>query len=81
MDANKFTQKSLQAVQSAQNLAVEYGNPELTALHLALALMDRDGLNYRIVGRMRTGWHPPSRTPWSVSPGRRAVLSRMQRLP
>ena len=51
MDANKFTQKSLQAVQSAQNLAVEYGNPELTALHLALALMDRDGLNYRIVGR------------------------------
>ncbi len=51
MDANKFTQKSLQAVQQAQNLAVEYGNPELCALHLALALLDRDGLDYRIVGR------------------------------
>ena len=51
MDANKFTQKSLQAIQSAQSLAAEYGNPELTALHLACALLDREGLNYRIVGR------------------------------
>ena len=51
MDANKFTQKSLQAVQNAQNLAAEYGNPELTALHLASALMERDGLCSRIVGR------------------------------
>ena len=51
MDANKFTQKSLQAVQNAQNVASEYGNPELTALHLALALMDKDGLCYRIVKR------------------------------
>ena len=51
MDANKFTQKSLQAVQSAQNTAIEYGNPELTALHLALALLDKDGLCYRIIGR------------------------------
>ena len=51
MDANKFTQKSLQAVQSAQNKAVEYGNPELTVLHLALALMERDGLVFRILKR------------------------------
>ena len=51
MDANKFTQKSLQAVQQAQNTAAEYGNPELTALHLALALLERDGLDLRIVGR------------------------------
>ena len=45
MDANKFTQKSLQAVQRAQSIAMEYGNPELTALHLALALLERDGLD------------------------------------
>ena len=51
MDANKFTQKSLQAVQRAQSIAMEYGNPELCALHLAYALMDRDGLDYRIVAR------------------------------
>ena len=51
MDAEKFTQKSLQAVQQAQNFAEEYGNPELTALHLALALLEKDGLCRRIVTR------------------------------
>ncbi len=51
MDANKFTQKSLQAIQSAQSAAVEYGNPELTALHIAYALMERDGLVFRILKR------------------------------
>ena len=51
MDANKFTQKSLQAVQNAQNTAVGYGNPELTALHIAYALMERDGLIFRILKR------------------------------
>ena len=51
MDANKFTQKSLQAIQSAQSAAVEYVNPELTALHIAYALMERDGLVFRILKR------------------------------
>ena len=51
MDANKFTQKSLQAIQNAQSAAVEYGNPELTALHIAYALMERDGLVFRILKR------------------------------
>ena len=51
MDANKFTQKSLQAIQSAQSAAVEYGNSELTALHIAYALMERDGLVFRILKR------------------------------
>ena len=51
MDANKFTQKSLQAVQRAQNLAAEYGNPELTALHLAAALLEKDGLCRSILTR------------------------------
>ena len=51
MDANKFTQKSLQAVQNAQNVALEYGNAEVTTLHLAYALSEKDGLNYRILCR------------------------------
>ncbi len=51
MDANKFTQKSIQAIQTAQNTAVEYGNAELSTLHLADALMEKDGLVFRILLR------------------------------
>ncbi len=51
MDANKLTQKSLQAMQGAQNFALEYGNAEITTLHLAYALSEKDGLNYRILRR------------------------------
>ncbi len=49
MDANKFTQKSMQALQDAQRLAMEYGNSELSTLHLASALLERDGLVSRIL--------------------------------
>ena len=42
MDANKLTQKSLQAMQGAQNLALEYGNAEITTLHLAYALSEKE---------------------------------------
>ena len=51
MDAQKFTQKSLQALQDAQNAAIERGNAELSALHLAVALLDADGLCPRILRR------------------------------
>ena len=51
MNAEKYTQKSLQAIQNANNAAVERGNSELTALHLLYALLDRDGLVYRILAR------------------------------
>ncbi len=54
MDANKFTQKSIQAIQSAQNIALEYGNAELTVLHLCFALLERDGLCFRIIKRAGT---------------------------
>ncbi len=53
MDANKFTQKSLQAVQAAHALAVENGNAELSTLHLAAALLEEDGLCVRILRRAR----------------------------
>ena len=51
MDANKYTKKSLEAVQNAQNTAVEYGNAELTCTHLADALLEKDGMCYRILRR------------------------------
>ncbi len=51
MDANKLTQKSVQAIQTAQHLAEEYGNHELSTLHLAHALLERDGLVSRILKR------------------------------
>ena len=42
MNYNKLTEKSMQAIQSAQSLAREYGNPELTEIHLLYALMTQD---------------------------------------
>ena len=38
MDFQKFTQKSLEALQSAQNIATENGNAELRSEHLLNAL-------------------------------------------
>ncbi len=51
MDASKLTQKSVQAIQRAQSFAQEYGNAELTTLHLCRALLERDGLVFRILRR------------------------------
>lgn len=49
----KFTQKSLEAIQDAQKAAVKNGNPEVTDLHLHLALtMDSDGLVARVLKTM-----------------------------
>ena len=45
MNLQKFTQKSLEAIQNAQSNAVEYGNPQLDQQHLQLALLQQeDGL-------------------------------------
>ena len=45
MNLQKFTQKSLEAIQNAQSNAVEYGNPQLEQQHLLLALLQQeDGL-------------------------------------
>ncbi len=45
MDLNKWTVKSQEALQNAMEFAQEAGNPELTPLHLALALFDdEDGV-------------------------------------
>ena len=39
MNMNQFTQKSLAAIQNAQNLAQEYGNQQIEQAHLLLALV------------------------------------------
>ena len=44
MNINKFTEKSVQAIQDAQSIAQEYGNPELTQQHILLALIRAKGL-------------------------------------
>ncbi len=51
MDMKKFTKNSLQALQKSQRLAEERGNAEVKVLHLALALLDKDGLCYRMLTR------------------------------
>ena len=43
MTFNNYTQKSLEAVQSAQNIAVQHSNQQLEQIHLLLALLQQDG--------------------------------------
>lgn len=42
MNAQKFTQKSLEAIQSAQNIAVENQNAQIEEEHLLLALLSQE---------------------------------------
>ena len=53
MDFNKYTQKSLEAVQSCQSLAVEYGNQEIDQIHLLYALVNKeDSLIVKLMDKM-----------------------------
>jgi ATP-dependent Clp protease ATP-binding subunit ClpB len=53
MDVNKFTQKSQEAISSAQNTAVRFGHPEIDVEHLLLALVEQpDGLVPRLFEKM-----------------------------
>ena len=42
MNINKFTQKSLQAVQDCERVALDYGNQEIAQEHLLYALLTQD---------------------------------------
>ena len=42
MNINKFTQKSLQAVQDCERIAMDYGNQEIAQEHLLYALLTQD---------------------------------------
>ncbi len=41
MNLQKLTQKSLEAVQNARNIAIEHGNQQLTEVHLLRALLEQ----------------------------------------
>ena len=43
MNMNQFTQKSLEAIQNAQNIATQHGNQQIEQSHLLLALVDQEG--------------------------------------
>jgi ATP-dependent Clp protease ATP-binding subunit ClpB len=53
MDMNKLTQKSQEAIQSAQTKAMRYGHIEVDGEHLCLALLEQsDGLIPRLLAKM-----------------------------
>ena len=53
MDFNKFTQKSVEAVQNCQKIAYEYGNQEIDQEHLLYSLLTmEDSLIAKLVGKM-----------------------------
>ncbi len=43
MNAQKYTQKSLEAIQAAQSIATEYGNQQIEQPHLLLSLLTAEG--------------------------------------
>ena len=53
MNAQKLTQKSLEAIQSAQNIAVSSGSPQIEQEHLLAALLSQeDGLIRQLLVKM-----------------------------
>ncbi|EFI41829.1 ATP-dependent Clp protease ATP-binding subunit, partial [Peptoniphilus sp. oral taxon 386] len=53
MNLEKFTQKSIEAVQAAQSIAIQNGNPQIEDIHLNAALLqDKDGLIPRVLKYM-----------------------------
>ena len=54
MNLQKFTQKSLEAIQNAQSFAIEYGNPKLDQEHLLRSLLiQEDGLIPSLLEKMQ----------------------------
>lgn len=53
MNANKFTQKSLEAVDECQQLAYQYGNPEIDQEHMLYSLcIQEDSLILKLISKM-----------------------------
>ncbi len=53
MNIQKFTQKSIEAIQDTEKLAYDHGNQEITQEHLLLALLQQeDGLIGKLVEKM-----------------------------
>ena len=53
MDLNRFTKKSLEAIQEAQNIAIKNSNPDVNDVHLQYALVsDVQGVIYKSLDNM-----------------------------
>ena len=53
MNINKFTQKSMEAVQSCEKLAYEYGNQQIDQQHLLYSLLTlEDSLIFKLITKM-----------------------------
>ena len=53
MNMNQFTQKSLAAIQGAQDIALEYGHQQIEQAHLLMALVqDGEGLIPQLLTNM-----------------------------
>ena len=53
MNIQKFTQKSMEAMQNCEAYASEYGNQEITEEHMLLALLEQqDGLIPKLIEKM-----------------------------
>ena len=53
MNIQKFTQKSMQAVQGCERLAYEYGNQEIEQEHLLVSLLSvEDSLILKLIEKM-----------------------------
>ena len=68
MNFNIYTQKSLEAVQAAQNIARQNNHQQMEQVHLLLALLQQDGgliPGRRINSISPPMWMPPSRPPRS----------------
>ena len=53
MNIQKFTQKSIDAVNGCEKLAYEYGNQEIEQEHLLAALLQQeDGLILKLIEKM-----------------------------
>ena len=72
MDYSKFTQKSMEAIQESQNLALEMGNPELMDIHLLYGLtLGKEGLISRVLSIMGV----------QVDSFRSAIIKSIEKLP
>ena len=53
MNIQKFTQKSVEAINDCEKLAYEYGNQEIEQEHLLVALLrQEDGLILKLIEKM-----------------------------
>ena len=55
MNINKLTQRSLEAVQSAQSIAVSHNNQQVDQEHLCAALLGQEDSLIKSRGRSRRG--------------------------